>query len=258
MSNFHPTAIVSPKAKIGNNVEVGPYAIIHDDVEIGDGTTIGAGAGIYNGARIGANVKIFQNASVANLPQDLKFDGGATYLYIGDNSVIREFAALHRGTHATGKTSIGKNCLIMAYAHVAHDCHVGDNCILSNGVQIAGHVGIEETVIIGGLSAIHQFCTIAKHCMIGGGSMINTDVPPFIMTSGYPARYMGLNIVGLRRRGFSNETIEAIKESYRIYYQSGLTPATAKEKIGEKFPNDSNVKDILAFMEKSTRGIIRK
>ncbi len=258
MSNFHPTAIVSHKAKIGSNVEIGPYAIIHDDVEIGDGTTIGAGTGIYNGARIGSNVKIFQNASIANLPQDLKFDGGKTYLYVGDNSVIREFVALHRGTYATGKTSIGKNCLIMAYAHVAHDCHLGDDCILSNGVQIAGHVEIEDTVIIGGLSAIHQFSKIGKHCMIGGGSMVNTDVPPFILTSGYPARYMGLNIVGLRRRNFSNEAIEAIKESYRIYYQSGLTPAIARVKISEKYPDNSSVKEILTFMEKSTRGIIRK
>lgn len=258
MSNIHPTAIVSSKAKIGDNVEIGPYAVIHDDVEIGDGSSIGAGAGIYNGARIGTNVKIFQNASIANLPQDLKFDGGITYLYVGDNTVIREFAALHRGTHATGKTSIGKNCLIMAYSHVAHDCVVGDNCILSNGTQVAGHVEIEDTVIVGGLSAIHQFCKIGKHCMVGGGSMINADVPPFLMISGYPARYMGLNIVGLRRRNFSTESLEAIKESYRIFYQSGLTPAAAKKEIAEKYQNDSNVKDILEFMGKSERGIIRK
>lgn len=258
MSKIHPSAIVSPKAKIGEDVEIGPFAVIQDDVEIGDRTIIGSGAGIYNGARIGSNIKIFQNASVANLPQDLKFDGGTTYLYLGDDSVVREFAAIHRGTHATGKTSIGKNCLIMAYAHVAHDCTIGDNCILANGVQIAGHVEVENTVIIGGLCAVHQFSKIGKHCMIGGGSMVGTDVPPFILTSGYPARYMGLNIIGLKRRNFSAEAIEAIKESYRIYYQSGLTPSAAKEKIAESFPNDSNVKDILSFMEKSTRGIIRK
>ena len=258
MSYIHPSAIVSPNAKIGNDVEIGPFALIQDDVEIGDGSNIGAGAGIYNGARIGSNVKIFQNASIANFPQDLKFDGRTTFLYLGDNSVVREFATLHRGTHATGKTTIGKNCLIMAYAHVAHDCRIGDNCIISNGVQIAGHVEIEDTVIIGGLCAVHQFSRIGKHCMIGGGSMANTDVPPFIMTSGYPARYMGLNIVGLRRRNFSNETIAAIKESYRIFYQSGLNPSVAKQKIAEKFPHDSNVTDILNFMAKSKRSIIRK
>ena len=258
MTNIHPTAIVSKKAKIGNDVEIGPYAIIEDDVEIGDGTKVGPGAGIYNGARIGKRVKIFQHASVSNFPQDLKFDGEITYLHIGDDSVIREFTALHRATHATEHTRIGKNCLLMAYTHVAHDCQVGDNVILSNGVQLAGHVHIEDTVIIGGLSAVHQFCSVGKHCMIGGGSMVNTDVPPFLMTSGYPARYMGLNIVGLRRRNFSNEEIEAIKETYRLYYLSGLTPADARQKIAEKFPEQSYVKEILSFMEKSTRGIIRK
>jgi UDP-N-acetylglucosamine acyltransferase len=258
MSNIHSTAIVSSKAKIGNDVEIGPYAIIEDDVEIGDGSKIGHGAGIYNGARIGKRVKIFQNASISNFPQDLKFDGEITYLHLGDDCVVREFAALHRATHATEHTRIGNNCLLMAYTHVAHDCQLGNNIILSNGVQLAGHVHIEDSVIVGGLSAIHQFCSIGKHCMIGGGSMINTDVPPFLMTSGYPARYMGLNIVGLRRRGFTNAEIEAIKESYRIYYLTGLTPATAREKISEKYPDQAYVKEILTFMEKSTRGIIRK
>ncbi len=258
MSNIHPTAIVSKKASIGNDVEIGPYAIIEDDVEIGDGTKIGPGAGIYSGARIGKRVKIFQHASISNFPQDLKFDGEITFLHIGDDTVVREFTALHRATHATEHTRIGKNCLLMAYTHVAHDCQVGDNVILSNGVQLAGHVHIEDTVIIGGLSAVHQFCSVGKHCMIGGGSMVNTDVPPFLMTSGYPARYMGLNIVGLRRRNFSNEEIEAIKETYRLYYLSGLTPTDAKQKIAEKFPDQAYVKEILAFMEKSTRGIIRK
>jgi len=258
MSNIHPTAIVSPKAKLATDVEIGPYVVIEDDVEIDEGTKIGHGTGIYNGARIGKRVKIFQNASISNFPQDLKFDGETTYLHIGDDSVIREFTALHRATHATEHTRIGKNCLLMAYTHVAHDCQLGDNIILSNGVQLAGHIHIEDNVIIGGLSAIHQFCTIGKHCMIGGGSMVNTDVPPFVMTSGYPARYMGLNIIGLRRRNFSNTEIEAIKESYRLYYLAGLTPAAAKEKIAEKFPDEAYVKEILSFMEKSTRGIIRK
>lgn len=258
MSRIHPTAIVSPKAKLGNDVEIGPFAIIHDDVEIDDGCEIGPYVGVYNFARIGKRIKIFQGASVANLPQDLKFDKGKTFLTIGDDTTIREFATLHRGTHATGETRIGKNCLIMAYAHVAHDCHIGDNCIIANGVQLAGHVEIEETVIIGGLSAVHQFTKIGRHAMVGGGSMVNTDVPPFIMTSGYPARYMGLNIVGLKRRGFTKEEIEAIKESYRLYYSYGMNPPEAKIKIAEKFGDQQHVKSILEFMEKSTRGIIRK
>jgi len=258
MAKIHPTAIVSPKAEIGNNVEIGPFVTVEDNVEISDGTVIGPGAGIYNGARIGKNVKIFQNASVSNMPQDLKFDGGITYLHIGDNSVIREFTALHRGTHATGHTRIGANCLLMAYTHIAHDCQIGDNCILSNGVQLAGHVEIEDTVIIGGLVGMHQFTKIGKHCMIGGGSMVNTDVPPYITTSGYPARYMGLNIIGLRRRGFSDEDIEMIKETYRIYYLSGVNTSEAKEKIAAAYSGQPLINGILSFMEKSTRGIIRK
>ncbi len=258
MSNIHPTAIVSPKAKLGNDVTVGPFAIIHDDVEIGDECEIGPHAVIYDFARIGNRVKIFQGASIANLPQDLKFDKGKTLLKIGDDTTVREFATLHRGTHATGETRIGKNCLLMAYSHVAHDCHIGDNCIIANGVQIAGHVEIEDTVIIGGLAAVHQFGKIGKHCMVGGGSMANMDIPPFVMTSGYPARFMGLNIIGLKRRGFSAEDIEAIKESYRIFYSTGINPADAKEKIKEKFGANAQVKSILEFMDKSSRGLIRK
>ena len=258
MTNIHPTAIVSSKVKFGNNIIVEPFAIIHDDIEIGDDCEIGPNAVIYDYARIGNNVKIFQGASVSNLPQDLKFDKGKTLLSIDDNTTVREFVTLHRGTYATGITKIGKNCLLMAYTHVAHDCHIGDNCILANGVQLAGHIEIEESVIIGGLSAVHQFSKIGKHAMVGGGSMINMDVPPFIMTSGYPARYMGLNIVGLRRRGFKPEEIEAIKETYRLYYSTGINPTEAKEKIAEKFGEETNVKSILEFMEKSTRGIIRK
>ncbi|MBI5729550.1 MAG: acyl-ACP--UDP-N-acetylglucosamine O-acyltransferase [Ignavibacteriales bacterium] len=258
MTNIHPAAIVSSKAKLGNNIIVGPFAIIHDDVEIGNDCEIGPNAVIYDYARIGNNVKIFQGASVSNLPQDLKFDKGKTILSIDDNTTVREFVTLHRGTHATGITRIGKNCLLMAYAHIAHDCHIGDNCIIANGVQLAGHVEIEETVIIGGLSAVHQFCKIGKHAMVGGGSMANMDIPPFIMTSGYPARYMGLNIIGLKRRGFKQEEIDTIKETYRLYYSTGINPTEAKEKIAAKFGEEPNVKSILEFMEKSTRGIIRK
>lgn len=258
MSNIHPAAIVSPKAKIADDVIVGPFAIIYDDVEIDEGCEIGPNVVIYDYARIGKRVKIFQGASISNLPQDLKFDKGKTLLKIGDDTTIREFATLHRGTHATGETRIGKNCLLMAYVHLAHDCHVGDNCIIANGVQVAGHVEIEDTVIIGGLAAVHQFGKIGKHAMVGGGSMANMDVPPFIMTSGYPARFMGLNIVGLRRRGFTKEEIDAIKETYRLYYNSGMNPLVAKEKIVEKFGEQPHIKSIIEFMDKSSRGLVRK
>ncbi|MBA4406726.1 acyl-[acyl-carrier-protein]--UDP-N-acetylglucosamine O-acyltransferase [bacterium] len=258
MSQIHPNAIVSSKAKIADDIIVGPFAIIHDDVEIGEGCEIGPHAVIYDYARIGKRVKIFQGASIANLPQDLKFDKGKTLLKIGDDTTVREFATLHRGTHATGETRIGKNCLLMAYVHVAHDCHVGDNCIIANAVQVAGHVEIEDSVIIGGLAAVHQFGKIGKHAMVGGGSMVNMDVPPFIMTSGYPARFMGLNVIGLRRRGFTNEEIDSIKETYRLYYNSGMNPADAKEKIQEKFGDQLHIKSILEFISKSTRGLVRK
>lgn len=258
MPNIHPTAIVSPNAKLGDNIEVGPYAIINDDVEIGNDCKIGPHAVIYDGARIGNRVKIFQGASVANLPQDLKFGNEQTFLYIGDDTVIREFAALHKGTTATGKTTIGSKCLLMAYTHVAHDCTVGDQVIIANAVQIAGHVEIENTVIIGGLSAVHQFGKIGQHSMVGGGSMANSDVPPYCMTSGYPARFMGLNIVGLKRRNFSEEDINAIKDAYRIFYQSGLIFTKALDEVKEKYSNHPLVNNIIRFVEKSDRGVIRR
>lgn len=258
MSNIHPTAIVSPNAKLGDNIEVGPYAIIYDDVEIGNDCKIGPHVVIYDGARIGNRVKIFQGASVANLPQDLKFGNEQTFLYIGDDTVIREFAALHKGTTATGKTSIGSKCLLMAYTHVAHDCTLGDQVIIANAVQIAGHVEIENTVIIGGLSAVHQFGKIGQHSMVGGGSMANSDVPPYCMTSGYPARFMGLNIVGLKRRNFSDADINAIKDAYRIFYQSGLIFSKALDEVKEKYTDHPFVKNIINFIEKSDRGVIRR
>jgi UDP-N-acetylglucosamine acyltransferase len=257
-TTIHPTAVVSPNAKIGSNVSIGPFAVIEDDVIIGDDSIIGQNACIYNGARIGNRVKIFQGASVSNLPQDLKYNGEETFLFIGDDTIVREFATLHKGTTATGKTVIGQNCLLMAYTHVAHDCIIGNKVICSNGVQIAGHVTIEDNVIIGGLSAVHQFGKIGQHAMVGGGSMVNMDVPPFVMTSGYPARYMGLNIVGLRRRNFSNDSINAIKEAYRILYLSGLTFRNALEKLKSEFQSNEFVESIVKFIETSGRGILRR
>ncbi|AFN75112.1 UDP-N-acetylglucosamine acyltransferase [Melioribacter roseus P3M-2] len=257
-ATIHPTAIVSPNAKIGSNVSIGPFAVIEDDVIIGDDSIIGQNACIYNGARIGNRVKIFQGASVSNLPQDLKYNGEETFLFIGDDTIVREFATLHKGTTARGKTVIGQNCLLMAYTHVAHDCIIGNKVICSNGVQIAGHVTIEDNVIIGGLSAVHQFGKIGQHAMVGGGSMVNMDVPPFVMTSGYPARYMGLNIVGLRRRNFSNDSINAIKEAYRILYLSGLTFRNALDKLKSEFQSNEYVGSIVKFIETSKRGILRR
>lgn len=258
MSSIHPTAIVSSKASIGDNIEVAPFAIIEDDVIIGNNCKIGPSAVIYNGARIGNGVKIFQGASVANFPQDLKFGDEKSELFIGDNTVVREFAALHRGTTATYKTTIGSNCLLMAYVHIAHDSIIGNNVIIGNASQLAGHVEVEDNVIIGGLSAVHQFEKIGKHCMVGGGSMVNSDVPPFMMTSGYPARYVGLNTIGLKRRGFSSQELEEIKGAYNIYYHSGLLAQDAKLKMKETYPDSAHVQSILDFMNKSNRVLIRR
>ena len=258
MNTIHPTAIVSPKAKLGDNITVQPHAIIEDDVEIGDDSIIGPFAVLYNGSRIGKRVKIMQSASVANVPQDLRFGDETTYFYVEDGTTIREFVTLHRGTADTGFSRVGKNCLLMAYSHVAHDTTVGDNCILANGVQLAGHVTIEDYVIIGGLTPVHQYCKVGQHSMIGGGFRIVVDVPPYVLAGSEPLRYSGLNIIGLRRRGFSNNDIMALKSAYTILYQSGLNYTPAKEKIAAELGDNPYVKTVLEFLNKSTRGIIKR
>jgi UDP-N-acetylglucosamine acyltransferase len=258
MNTIHPTAIVSSKAVLGNNVTILPYTIIEDKVEIGDDCIIGPCAVIYNGARIGNRVRIYQSASVANIPQDLKFENEETFFIIGDDTVIREFVTLHRGTKDTGFSRIGKSCLLMAYAHVAHDCTIGNNCILSNGVQIAGHVTIEDYVIIGGLSPVHQFCIVGQHAMIGGGFRAVQDVPPYILAANEPLEYKGLNLVGLRRRGFLPSDIEALKKAYGYIYNNSLNVSQAKEKIVTELGDNALVKNVLDFLGKSKRGLIGK
>ncbi len=258
MAKIHSTAIVSEKAKLADDVMVDAYAIIHDDVEIGEGSSVGPHAVIYDGARIGKNVKIFQGASVANVPQDLKFGNEKTYFYIDDNTQIREFVTLHRGTSETGFSRIGKNCLIMAYAHVAHDCVIGDNVILANGVQVAGHIHIDDYAIIGGLTGIHQFSKIGKHTMISGISRVTLDIPPFIVAGKEPMRYGGLNVIGLRRRGFNAERINKIKSAYNIIFFSKKTLKESVKQLEEEFPNDEDILEIINFINNSSRGIIRR
>jgi UDP-N-acetylglucosamine acyltransferase len=258
MNTIHPTAIISSKAKLGNNVTILPYSIIEDNVEIGDNCVIGPSAVIYNGARIGNHVRIHQSASVANVPQDLKFGNEESVFIVGDNTVIREFVTLHRGTKDTGFSKVGNNCLLMAYAHVAHDCTIGNNCILSNGVQIAGHVTIEDYVIIGGLTPVHQFCIVGQHAMIGGGFRAVQDVPPFILAANEPLDYMGLNLVGLRRRGFKLADIEALKKTYGYIYNKSLNVSQAKEKIIKELGDNELVKQVLEFLGKSKRGLVGK
>jgi UDP-N-acetylglucosamine acyltransferase len=258
MKNIHPTALVNPEAKLGENIIVGPFALIESDVEIGDDCIIGPHAVIYNGARLGNRVKIFQGASIANLPQDLKFGGEKTLLIIGDDTVIREFATLHRGTLETGKSQVGKNCLLMAYSHIPHDCSVGDNCIIANSVQIGGHSHIEDWVIIGGLAGLHQFSRVGEHSMIAGAAKITQDVPPYILAAHNPAEFNGLNVIGLRRRGFKAEDIQILKEAYGYLYSKSLNVSQAVEVIESKLGNNIYVRKVLNFLSASKRGIVGK
>jgi len=258
MKNIHPTALVNPEAKLGENIIVGPFALIEGDVEIGNDCIIGPHSVIYNGARLGNRVKIFQGASIANLPQDLKFGGEKTLLIIGDDTVVREFATLHRGTLETGKSQVGKNCLLMAYSHIPHDCSVGDNCIIANSVQIGGHSHIEDWVIIGGLAGLHQFSRIGEHSMIAGAAKITQDVPPYILAAHNPAEFNGLNVIGLRRRGFKAEDIQILKDAYGYLYSKSLNVSQAVEVIESKLGNNIYVRKVLNFLSGSKRGIVGK
>lgn len=258
MTSIHPSAIVSPKAKIGLNVTIEPYAIIQDDVIIEDETYIGPHVSIYNGARIGKQVRIFQGASISHNPQHIHFADEPTECFVGDNSTIHEFVTIHKGTKDTGKTSIGKNVLMMAYSHVAHDCKIGDNCIIANAAQIGGVVEMEEYAILGGSTPVHQFCKIGKHCMIGGGFRVVKDVPPFILAGSEPLKYSGLNSVGLRRRGFTSNQLETLKKIYNLIYDSKLNVSQAKEYIAEEFKDEPLAKEVLEFLSKAKRGIIGK
>ncbi len=258
MNNIHPTAIVSRKAKLGDNNTVLPYSIIEDDVEIGNDCVIGPHAVLYDGARLGSRIKINQSASVAHSPQDLKFTNEKSVFIIGDDTVIHEFVTLHRGTKDTGFSKVGSNCLIMAYTHVAHDCVVGNNCIMANGVQVAGHVEIEDYAIIGGLVGIHQFCRIGQHSMIGAHAMVVQDVPPYIVAAREPISFEGVNVIGLRRRGFAADDITVLKKAYSYVYSKSLNVSQAKEKVAEEFGDNKYVKNILDFLSKSKRGLVGK
>ncbi len=254
---IHRTALVSSKADIGNDVIIGPFSIIEDEVQIGDGSVIGSNVLIAGGTKIGKKCKIFHGAVLGTVPQDLKFGGEKTTLEIDDNTTIREFVTMNRGTTDHWKTVVGSDCLFMAYSHVAHDCTIGNNVIIANSVNMAGHVNIEDFVGIGGICPIHQFVRIGKHTFIGGGYRIPKDVPPYILAMGDPLRYGGLNRVGLLRRGFSEETLRIIKKTYKIIYTSNLIVKEALKKVEDEIEAISEVKEILTFFRGSERGVIR-
>ena len=253
MTNY----ILSTNAKIGKDFKIKQFSTIEDDVEIGDNVDVGSCVLIADGARIGNNVKIFHGASIGTVPQDLKFEGEKTTVEIGDGTVVREFATLNRATNHSKRTIIGKNCFIMAYAHVAHDCRLGDNVILANSVQMGGHVEIGDWVIVGGLVAIHQFVKIGKHAMIGGGFRVVKDVPPYILAGSLPLQFEGINLVGLRRRGFTNEQIRSISKTYDILYKTGLNVSDAVVEIEKQMKDNPEANSILDFIKESKRGIIR-
>lgn len=234
-----PLAYVSPKAQIGKNVTIDAFAYIDDNVILGD------------------NCHVFPNAVIGCIPQDLKFKGEETWTIIGDNCVLREFVTIHRGTASRGKTVIGNNNLIMAYCHVAHDCVLGNNIIMSNATQLAGEVEVDDFAIIGGGTLVHQFSRIGSHVMIQGGSKINKDIPPYIIAAREPIAYCGINSIGLNRRGFTPEQIHTIQDAYRIIYQDGLITAKALEKIEDTLPQSAERDTIMAFVRESTRGIVR-
>ena len=254
---IHSTAIVSKDAVIGKGVEIGPYTVVGPNVTIGEGTVIGAHSVIEGETIIGKNNVFFPFVSIGLEPQDLKYKGENTKLIIGDNNKVREFCSIHRGTIAAGETKIGNDNLFLAYGHIAHDCRVRDNCIFSNNATLAGHVEVGDFVVIGGLTPIHQFVKIGSHTMIGGASAVNQDIAPFLIAEGNKAKTHGINVVGLKRRGFSDEDIEIIKDGYKIVFRSKMMLDKAILTLSEKYPDNKHINYFIEFIKNSERGICR-
>ena len=252
----HPTAIVHKDAQLGDGVTVGPYTIIEKNTVLGKGTEISSHVLIADGCRIGENCIIHNGAVLASVPQDLKFEGEETILEIGNDSTIREFATLNRGTSASGKTVIGKNTLIMAYAHIAHDCLIGDNVIIANSVNMGGHVEIQNNATIGGMTPIHQFVRIGTFAFIGGGYRVPKDVPPYILAAGEPLQYRTLNLVGLKRNGFSRKSISQLSKGYNIIYDKKTSLKEGLSKLKSNGELTAELQTTIDFFESSSRGII--
>lgn len=254
---IHSLTNINPNARIAEGVTVESFTTIYGDVEIGEGTWIGPNVTIMDGARIGKNCKIFPGAVISAVPQDLKYRGEETLAVIGDNVLIRECVTINKGTAAKGQTTVGNNCLLMAYVHVAHDCEIGNNVILVNSVGLAGEIVIGDFSYIGGMVGVHQFVNIGVHTMIQGGSLIGKDIPPFVTAGRSPVQYTGLNVIGLRRRGFDNNRIDQIHEIYRIIYNQSLNTSQALEEIEKKMPLSDDRTEIVNFIRNSKRGIVK-
>jgi UDP-N-acetylglucosamine acyltransferase len=254
---IHPLASVHPGAKVADGAIIDPFVTIARDVEIGEGTWVGPHAVIMDGARIGVNCKIFPGSVISAIPQDMKYKGEETQVWIGDETVVRECVTINKGTASFGQTIIGKECLLMAYSHVAHDCRIGNHVILTNYVGLAGEIEIGDYAILGGQTGVHQFVRIGAHTMIQGGSKVGKDVPPFVTAGRDPLRFEGINVIGLRRRGFTEELIEEIHEIYRFVYQRGLNTTQALDHIEHELLGNGERDMIVSFIRHSKRGIIK-
>ncbi|KPJ59337.1 MAG: UDP-N-acetylglucosamine acyltransferase [Deltaproteobacteria bacterium DG_8] len=255
---IHKTALIDPKAELDSGVDVGPYCTIGAQVKIGKDTKLSSHVVIDGWTQIGEGCKIFQFASIGAIPQDLKYKGEESWVILGNNNVVREFVTIHRGTaQSESKSTIGDNNLFMAYSHVAHDCKIGNHVILANAATLAGHIEIEDYAIVGGLVGVHQFVKLGCHCIIGGGSGVNQDIPPYMMANGQRAKLYGLNMIGLKRHNFSNEAISNLKKAYRIIFRSGLTVKRALDQAQAEIENSPEVDHLISFIKNSARGIAR-
>lgn len=257
MNDIHSTAIVSAKAELADDVSVGPFTIIEDGVVVGKGTRIASSALIAKGAHLGENITVAHGAVISTVPQDLKFGGEETTVVVGDGTTIREYATINRGTVDRGETTIGRNCLLMAYSHVAHDCLIGDDVILANSVNLAGHIQIDDHAILGGMLPVHQFVKIGAHCMIGGGFRVQQDICPYALVGGYPLKVIGLNAIGIKRRGFSPETLKALQKVFKLLFFSNLNTTQAVEKIISEIEAGPEVQVVLDFIKRSKRGMVK-
>ncbi len=255
-AGIHPTALVDPGATIGSNVTIGPFAIIGPDCSVGDGCVIAARATLERHVRLAANVRVGVGSVLGGDPQDLKFKGEVTTVEVGPGTTIREYSTINRGTSQSFKTTVGANCFIMSYVHLAHDCHIGDGVILGNTVQLAGHVTIEDRAIISGVTAVHQFVKIGKHSFIGGCSRVPKDVAPYVKAVGNPIKLFGLNSVGLERSGFPEEVRRELKRAYRMFFKSELNLSQAREKAAAELHPYPEVQEFLRFFDASDRGLV--
>lgn len=254
---YNPLSHIHPGARIAKNVVVEPFTTIENNVTIGEGTWIGSNVTVMSGARIGKNCSIFPGSVISAVPQDMKFNGEETLVFIGDNTIIRECVTVNRGTTDRNKTVIGKNCLIMAYCHIAHDCIVGDNSIFSNNSTLAGHVTVGSYVILAGMVAVHQFCSIGNHAFVAGGSLVRKDIPPYVKAAREPVSYVGINSVGLRRRGFDNKVIMEIQSIYRTLYQKKYNNTQAVHIMEAEMEATKERDEIILFIKNSQRGIMK-